>query len=74
MEVPIEIVKEVECVRIGLFCPECDGRLYATVESVARAATEPAICDSCDYSGFKHGGFDIPAVSKFLRELRKGRT
>ena len=71
-KIPIEIIKGVEAIPIGLLCPECDGKLYASMENVRRAANLPAFCDSCNYTGFKHGGFDGPTVEQYLNALGGG--
>lgn len=67
--VDVVIIKGIESVPIGLLCPECDGKLYATLQSTKTGANEPGYCDKCDYVGWKHGGFDIPIVEEFLRSL-----
>jgi len=62
MQVETVVIKGIESVSIGLLCPECDGKLYVSFESMKTGQNEPGYCDKCDYRGFRHGGFDIDAL------------
>ena len=58
-KVKTAVVKGIKSVALGLKCPECsDGELFVSPKSLdAGTQDEPGFCDSCDYSGFRFGGF-----------------